>query len=110
MVFPGQRTEEALGKIISAAGKAIIRGCAKLADASLSPWMTKRYAKAEAVRLAIETDAKVRAEATINDARRQQELTKADHEAVLQRRMMRLEIELVREQRNLEAIEARALA
>jgi hypothetical protein len=109
LFLPGQPTEEAVAEVGSEAGKSLVRGLGKLGNASVSEWTTKREATAEAARLAIETDAAIKANSALVAARREQELAELEHQAALQRRAERLRIELAREQRNLEAIERRAL-
>jgi len=86
-----------------------VRGLGKLGNAYISEWTAKREAKAEATRLAIETDVKVKTDAALADARREQELAEFEHRAALERRAQRFRVEMVREQINVEAIERRAL-
>jgi hypothetical protein len=108
--LPGQPTEEAIAEVSSAAAKSLLRGLAKLGDASVAEWAATKEARAEAARLAIETASKIENDAALNNARREQELAELEHHAVLQRRAARLRYELAREQTNLEKIELRALA
>ncbi|UFW50022.1 MULTISPECIES: DUF2806 domain-containing protein [Bradyrhizobium] len=107
--LPGQPTEEALAEVGSDAGKALVRGFGRLGNAALGEWVAKKEAKAEAARLAIETDAKINAAKAVAAAGREQALADLEHNAALQRRAERLRIELAREQLNLEAMERRAL-
>jgi hypothetical protein len=107
--LPGQPTEEAVAEVASEAGKSLVRGLGKLGNTYVSEWAAKLEAKAEATRLAIETDAKIKADAALATVRREQEAAEFDHRAALERRAQRLRIELAREQMNLEAIERRAL-
>lgn len=103
--LPGQPTEEAIAEVGSEAGKSLVRGLSRLGSA----YVTKREAKAEAVRLAIDTDAKIKADTALANARREQELADFDHWATLERRAQRFRVEMARDQINLEAIERRAL-
>jgi hypothetical protein len=107
--LPGQPTEQAIAEVGSAAGQSLLRGLAKLSNATLSEWIVKREARAEAARLAVETESKVRTDATLIAARREYELAELEHRAALERRAARLRVELAREQINLETIERRAL-
>jgi hypothetical protein len=107
--LPGQPTEEAFAKVGSAAGKSLVRGLGKLGNAYVGEWAAKREAKAEALRLAIETDAKVKADTALATVRREQELAEFEHRAALERRAARFRVEMAREQINLEAIERRAI-
>jgi hypothetical protein len=107
--LPGQPTEQAIAEVGSAAGKSLLRGLARLSNATLSEWIVKREARAEAAKLAVETESKVRTDATLTTARREQELAELEHRAALERRAARLRVELAREQINLETIEKRAL-
>jgi hypothetical protein len=107
--LPGQPTEEAIAEVGSEAGKSLIRGLAKLGDASVAEWAATREARAEAARLAIETTSKIENDAALTSARRERELAELEHQATLQRRVARLRHELVQEQVNLEKIEQRAL-
>ena len=109
MSIPGQPTEEAVAEVGSEAGRSLIRGLGKLASASTSEWTAKREAKAEAARIAIETDTKIKTDAALTAARREKEVAEFDHRAALERRAARLRIELAREQLNLEAVERRAI-
>lgn len=109
MSMPGQPTEEAVAEVGSEAGKSLVRGFANLADASLGGWITARRAKAEAARLAIETDARIASEQALIDARRRDELSEIDHQGLLRRRLDRMLNELEIEQRNLEAIQRKAI-
>lgn len=109
MSLPGQPTEEALAEVGSEAGKSLLRGLGKLGNAYVSEWTAKREAKAEATRLAIELDAQIKKDATLAEARRENELAEFEHKAALERRAQRFRIEMAREQMNLEAIERRAL-
>jgi uncharacterized protein DUF2806 len=107
--LPGQSTEEAIAEVGSEAGKSLVRGFSRLGSAYISEWAVTREAKAEAARLAIDTDAKIKADKDIANARRDQEAADFDHRAALERRAQRFRIEMAREQINLEAIERRAL-
>lgn len=107
--LPGQPTEEAIAEVGSEAGKSIVRGFGRLGNALTSEWVAKREAKAEAARVAIETDAEIKKDAALEAARREYEIAELNHRAALERRAARLRIELAREQINLEAIERRAL-
>jgi hypothetical protein len=107
--LPGQPSEEAVAEVGSEAGKSLIRGLGKLGNASISEWTAKREARAEAARLAIETEAKIKTDAAVNVGRREQEVAEFDHLAALERRAARLRVELAREQLNLEAIERSAI-
>jgi hypothetical protein len=107
--IPGQPTEEAIAEVGSEAAKSVLRGLGRLGNAAVSEWAAKREARAEAARIAIETDVRVKTDATFATARREQEITELDHHAALERRAARLRIELAREQLNLEAIERRAI-
>jgi hypothetical protein len=110
ILLPGQATEQAAAEVGSEAGKSLIRGLARLGAATVEQWVTTKQARAEAARLAIETDARLATEGATAEARRKAELAEIEHRAVLQRRLHRLEYELRREQANLEAIEAGALS
>jgi hypothetical protein len=107
--LPGQPTEEAVAEVGSEAGKSLIRGLQKLGNAAAGEWVASREAKAEAARLAITTDAKIKNDQALDVARRTYEVAELDHQAVLRRRADRLRHELAREQLNLEAIERRAI-
>ena len=107
--LPGQPTEEAIAEVGSEAGKSLVRGFSRLGSAYVSEWAAKREAKAEAVRLAIDTDAKIKADTAVANARREQEVADFDHRATLERRAQRFRVEMAREQMNLEAIERRSL-
>ncbi|MCG2642439.1 MULTISPECIES: DUF2806 domain-containing protein [Bradyrhizobium] len=107
--LPGQPTEEALAEVGSDAGKALVRGFGRLGNAAIGEWVAKKEAKAEAARLAIETEAKINAAKAVAAAGREQALADLEHSAALQRRAERLRIELAREQLNWEAIERRSL-
>ena len=107
--LPGQPTEEAIAEVGSEAGKSLVRGISRLGSAYVSEWATRRETKAEAVRLAIDTDAKIKADTAVANARREQELAEFDHRATLERRAQRFRAEMVREQMNIEAIERRAI-
>ncbi|OPF92638.1 DUF2806 domain-containing protein [Rhodopseudomonas palustris] len=108
--LPGQPTEEAIASVGSEAGRSLIRGLARLGNASVSEWVKKREAKAEAARLAIEIEGRIKSQQALATARREQEIGDLEHSCALDRRARRLRIELEREQLNLEAIEGRALA
>lgn len=107
--IPGQATEEAFAEVGSVAGKSLVRGLGRLGNAYVSEWAAKREARAEATRLAIETETKVNTKRTLDAARRDRELAEIDHRAELERRAQRFRVEMAREQMNLEAIERRAL-
>lgn len=107
--LPGQPTEEAVAEVGSEAGKSLVRGFGRLGNAALGGWITAREAKAEALRLAIETEAKIKAATAVVTARREQELADVEHEAALRRRADRLRIEFAREQLNWEAVERKAI-
>jgi hypothetical protein len=107
--LPGQSTEEAVAEVGSEAGKSLVRGFGKLSNAYFSEWTAKREARAEAARIAIETDAKIKTDAALATARRDQEAAELEHRGALERRAARLRVELAREQINLEVIERRAL-
>jgi hypothetical protein len=109
LTLPGQPTEEAIAEVGSEAGKSLVRGFGKLGNAAFGEWIVRKEAKAEAARLAIETEAKIKAATAVVAARREQELADLEHDAALQRRAERLRIELAREQLNIEAIERGAL-
>lgn len=109
MSLPGQPTEEAVAEVGSEAGKSLVRGLSRLGNATLGGWLAKREARAEATRLAIETDAKIEAANAVVGARRAGEMAELEHQNALQRRAERFRIEMAREQLNLEAIERRAL-
>ncbi|MEY9527355.1 hypothetical protein ABIF70_008496 [Bradyrhizobium japonicum] len=109
MSLPGQPTEEAMAEVGSEAGKSLVRGLSRLGNAAFGGWISKREAKAEATRLAIETEAKIKAAAAVVDARRADEMEELEHRTALNRRAERFRLEMEREQLNLEAIERRAL-
>jgi hypothetical protein len=107
--LPGQPTEEAVAEVGSAAGKSLVRGLSRLGNAYVSEWAAQREARAEAVRLAIETDARIKTDTALASVRREQELAEFEHRAALERRAARFRVEMAREQTNLEAIERRAI-
>lgn len=109
IVLPGQPTEEAVAEVGSAAGKSLIRGLERLGGAWISKWTASQEARAEAARVAIETNSEVEKQKSLTTARRVHEVDELEHSAALERRAVRLRRELAREQLNLEAVEVRAL-
>ena len=80
-----------------------------MAGALAAEWLAKKNASAEAVRIAIETKTTVDRAETLAAQRRKQELDDLDHAGLVQRRLMRLSHELLRQQENFEAIALRSL-
>ncbi len=107
--LPGQPTEEAAAEVATAAGKSAVRGFGNLLDATFSGFISTRHARADAARLAIETDAKIASERALVDARRQYELSEIDHQGLVRRRLDRAYNEFRREQQNLKSIEKKAI-
>jgi Protein of unknown function (DUF2806) len=107
--LPGQPTEEAIAQVGSEAGLSLVRGLGRLGNAYVSEWTAKREAKAQAIRLAIGTDAKIKTDAALGSARREQEISEFEHREALERRAQRFRVEMAREQINLDAIEKHAL-
>jgi uncharacterized protein DUF2806 len=107
--IPGQPIEEAIAEVGSEAGKSLVRGVSRLGTASTERWVLTQEAKAEAARLAIETETKIANDQALAKARREFELSEFDHQALLQRRAARLRLKLAKEQINLEAIQAKAI-
>jgi hypothetical protein len=107
--IPGQPTEEAVAEVGSAAGKSLVRGISRLGTASTEKWVQTQEARAEAARLAIDTEAKIASDLALTKARREFELGELEHQALLQRRAVRLRRKLAREQINLENIQAKAI-
>jgi hypothetical protein len=107
--LPGQPTEKAAAEVATEAGKSLVRGLGRLGNAMVDGWASTKEARAAAAKLAIETEASVAREIALMDARRQAELDEVDHQALLQRRALRLRAELEREQINLESIQAKAI-
>jgi hypothetical protein len=107
--LPGQPVEEAAADVGKNAGNSIVRGFARLTGATFDEWIKKREARAEAAKLAIETSSKIEAEQSVIAARREYEIAEADHQDLLQRRLVRLKVELAHEQKNLETVEHRAI-
>jgi hypothetical protein len=105
LTLPGQPLEEAVSEVGSEAGKSLVRGLGRLGNAAVGGWVAKK----EAARLAIETEAKIKAARATVAARREEELADLEHSSALDRRAARLRIELAREQLNLENVERRAL-
>ena len=108
--IPGQKTDEAIGNIITEAGKSLIRGLGRLAGAQVARSVATKEAEAQAARLAIETRAEIGRSQALHTARRETELQKIDHEGdLLERRLDRLRHELTWQQANIETISNRAL-
>jgi hypothetical protein len=101
--------EKAAAKVATKAGKSAVRGIASVAGALAAEWLAKKNASAEAVRIAIETKTTVDRAETLAAQRRKQELDDLDHAGLVQRRLMRLSHELLRQQENFEAIALRSL-
>jgi hypothetical protein len=80
VLFAGQPTEEAVAEVGSEAGKSLVRGLGRLGSAYVSEWTAKREARAEATRLAIETDAKIKSNTALAVFRREQEMAELEHE------------------------------
>ncbi|MET0439466.1 MAG: DUF2806 domain-containing protein [Devosia sp.] len=109
VTLPGQPTEEALAEVGSAAGNSLVRGLQRLGGAWIGEWTASQEARAEAARMAIETDADLERQGVIAGVRRAEEMQEMEHQAALHRRAMRLRHELATEQLNLEAVQRRAL-
>ena len=108
----GKELEKAAADVSREAGKSITRGIAKLFNANFGTGITTKEAKAEAARIAIETQAEVDRNRVLIQERRKQELEEIEHQEVrllAERRFKRLFTEMAREQSNLEAIAARSL-
>lgn len=109
ITLPGQPTEEAVAEVGSEAGKSLLRGLARLGSAAVDGWVSKKEARAAAAKLAIETEAAIAKEQALTQARRQEEIQEIEHHALLHRRAQRIRLEFEREQRNLEAVEVKAI-
>jgi Protein of unknown function (DUF2806) len=108
--IPGQKTDEAIGHVLTEAGKSLVRGLGRLAEVSFARWIATKEAEAEAARLTIETKAEIDRSRDLVRARRKSELQEIDHEGkLLERRLGRLRRELTWEQANMETIAKRAL-
>jgi hypothetical protein len=107
--LPGQKLEEAAANVATEAGKEIVHGVSTLMGGQLAVWFATRQAKADAARMAIETQAINDRDRMLAANRRQLEVEEVDHKALLQRRFIRLGRELEREQENLESITLRAI-
>lgn len=107
--LPGQPMEEAAAEVASHAGKSLVRGFANLIHAEFSGRISSKTAKAEAAKLAIETEAQIARDQALSTARRSAELGEIEHQALLQRRVTRLRRELEIEQTNLESIQLQAI-
>jgi hypothetical protein len=109
---PGQALEKAGAEIVSHAGRTFVDGIARLFGARFAGWIAENEAKAEARRLAIQTDARIDQARSLTDERHRQELEEIRHQetkALAERRLDRLLIEMAREQANFEAIAAHAV-
>jgi hypothetical protein len=109
MDIPGKKLEKAAGEVLTDAGKKINKGMEKLAGAAFGEWVGSKEAKAEAGKMAIETQAQIEKETALQKHRHQSELRELKHRALFQRRVQRLQVELVREQVNLEHIATLAI-
>lgn len=107
--IPGQPLEEAAADVASAAGKSLVRGLARLGNATIEEWASSKEARAAAAKLAIETEAALAKERALVNARRRNQLDEMDHQALLERRAQRLRLELAREQLNIESVQAKAI-
>lgn len=113
LLIPGNELEKAAADVTRAASKSIIGGMEKVLGARFAVWIAENEAKAQAARLAIETKSQLDRAIALTDERRRQELAEIEHEAqkqLAQRRLERLLVEMAREQSNVEAITAQALA
>jgi hypothetical protein len=109
---PGQELERAAADVGREAGKTLLRGLARVFGARFAGWLAENEAKAEARRIAIDTNASIDRARALTDERRRQELQEIEHEetmALAKRRLNRLVIEMAREQANVETIAARSL-
>jgi len=107
--LPGTKLEEACAEVGTSAGKSLVRGIARLGTALTAKWVATKTAKAEAAALLINTEASIARQHLVDANQRARGLTELEHQALLERRFMRLRHELEREQQNLEAIQLRAL-
>ena len=71
MDIPGQKIEKAAAEVGTKAGNSIIKGLAKLGGAAFAEWINTKEAKAEAARLAVETQAQIDKERQLQAFRRQ---------------------------------------
>ena len=99
--LPGQKLEEAAANVATEAGKEIVHGVSALVGGQMATWFATRQAKADAARMAIETQATNDRDRMLAANRRQLEIEEVEHKALLQRRIIRLGRELEREQENL---------
>jgi Protein of unknown function (DUF2806) len=106
---PFEKLEDAAAQVGTAAGNSLVRGIARLAGAAFEKWVTTREAEAAAARIAVETKTEIDRKKALTGNRRQSELEEINHQALLERRLLRLRHELAREQANLEAISLRSL-
>jgi hypothetical protein len=107
--LPGEKLEEAAAKVVTEAGKEIVHGISALVGGQMAVWFATRQAKAEAAKMAIETQAIADRDRMLVANRHHLEIEELEHKALLQRRLIRLGRELEREQENLEAITIRAI-
>ena len=109
MDVPGQELEKAAVEVGTEAGKSILRSLERLGGAAWAQWVNTKEAKAEAARLAIETQAEIDRDKQLQLHRHQQEIEEFEHHALVDRRAVRLRIKLAREQANLESITRQAI-
>jgi hypothetical protein len=109
MDVPGKELEKAAAEVGTDVSKSILRGIERLGGAALAQWVNTKEAKAQAARLAIETQAEIERDKQLQLHRHQQEIEEFEHHALLDRRAVRLRIKLAKEQANLESITRQAI-
>lgn len=111
-VVPGKDLEKAAGQIATAAGKSAIRGIANALGAATAEYFAKKAAKAQAVKLAIKTEAEIEKRRTMIRAQHEFELediAQTGRVEVAKRALNRMLSELCDQQENLESIGARSI-
>jgi hypothetical protein len=106
-IIPGKELERAAATVVTDAGKSLIAGLRRTLGAWTAEWVARREARADAARMAIQTQAQIDSRQALANAERQLEFQEIEHsgrQGLAVRRLDRLLKEITREQENLEAV------